>query len=418
MKLNKTILLIVSGSIAAYKTPELCRLFKKQGVEIIPILTKGGAEFITPLTLASICEHKCYQDLFNLTDEAEMGHIHLARTPDAILIAPASANFMAHIAHGMATDLATSVILATNRPVFIAPAMNPFMYENMATQENINILQKRGFHMIAPESGFMACGEEGMGRMANLNMIHQTLCDYFAHHVAQQSGQKKPLTGKTAIITAGGTAEPIDPVRVITNRSTGIQGFAIADSLAKYGASVTLIYGNVTQDPQMLHPDIVKIHAPTADAMHQQVEENLPADIFISAAAVSDWKVKDYQTQKIKKQYSATNDNLYQLTLIANPDILKEISSLKNANRPKLIVGFAAETDNLQDYATQKFIKKNCDMMLANQVGNDTGFGVNNNQIYFLEKDSQENIISEQWTSMSKEKIAETLCQKIIKFFA
>ena len=409
MTLNKTILLIISGSIAAYKTLELCRLLKKQGARVIPILTKGGSQFITPLTVSALCGEKCYMDLFSLTDEAEMGHIRLARTPDAIMVAPASANFIARITHGMADDLASSVILASDKPIFIAPAMNPFMYENQATQANISHLQKRGINIITPESGDTACGEVGIGRMAEIEVIYQQLEEYFAN-------QSYQLSGKKIIITAGGTSEPIDPVRIITNRSTGKQGFAIAKQLSEAGASVTLIYGNVTQDANRLPDNIKKIHAETADAMLQQVEQALPADIFISAAAVSDWKVRDAHQQKIKKNDDDKGGATYQLNLIETVDILKHIAHHQTM-RPSLVIGFAAETENLTQYAEAKFIAKNCDMMIANQVGAKTGFGETENAIYFLQKESDNAITTEQWQSLSKADIAKRLCEKIIEFF-
>ena len=419
MTLNKTILLIISGSIAAYKSAELCRLLKKQGAQVIPILTKGGSQFITPLTLSALCGEKCYMDLFSLTDEAQMGHIRLARTPDAIMVAPASANFIARINHGMADDLASSVILASNKPIFIAPAMNPFMYENQATQDNISNLQKRGVHIITPDAGDTACGETGIGRMAEIEVIYQQLEQYFANQRHSSiSALAGALAGKKITITAGGTSEPIDPVRIITNRSTGMQGFLIAKKLNEAGASVTLIYGNVTQDIDALPENIKKIHAETADAMLQQVEESLPCDIFIAAAAVSDWKMQDYSHEKIKKQKNddASDAATHQITLTETVDILKYIAH-HTTMRPALVIGFAAETENLQQYAETKFLAKNCDMMLANQVGADTGFGNSENAIYFLQKDDDNHIKTEQWQRLNKANIAEQLCQKIIGFF-
>ncbi|MCH9852251.1 MAG: bifunctional phosphopantothenoylcysteine decarboxylase/phosphopantothenate--cysteine ligase CoaBC [Alphaproteobacteria bacterium] len=420
MTLNKTILLIISGSIAAYKSAELCRLLKKQGARVIPILTKGGSQFITPLTISALCEEKCYMDLFSLTDEAQMGHIRLARTPDAIVVAPASANFIARINHGMADDLASSVILASNKPIFIAPAMNPFMYENQATQDNISNLQKRGVQLITPDAGDTACGETGIGRMAEIEMIYQQLEQYFAKQSHSSIGALSgALAGKKVTITAGGTSEPIDPVRIITNRSTGMQGFLIAKILNEAGASVTLIYGNVTQKIGALPDNITKIHAETADDMLQQVEQSLPCDIFISAAAVSDWKMQDYSHEKIKKQKTGDTAT-HQITLTETVDILKHIAH-HTTMRPALVVGFAAETENLKQHSQAKFLAKNCDMMIANQVGADTGFGNSDNAIYFLQKDGGNNanngIKTEQWQKLNKAQIAEQLRQKIIGFF-
>jgi phosphopantothenoylcysteine decarboxylase / phosphopantothenate---cysteine ligase len=392
---NKTILLIITGSIAAYKAPELIRLLVKDGARVIPVLTKGGAQFVTPLTLQTLAEEKSYSELFSLTDEAEMGHIKLSRISDLVVIAPASADFMAKMAHGLADDLASTLLLANTKPVLCAPAMNPQMWAAAATQDNFKTLQKRGIQFIGPVAGDVACHEDGVGRMAEPADIFSAIKMQFTNNGA--------LKGKRVIITAGPTVEAIDPVRFISNHSSGKQGFAIADALARAGADVTLIHGpTATALPRGIQKTV---SIQSADDMHKAVEAALPADIAICAAAVADWRVKQ-SAQKIKKGVT-----LPILELEENTDILAALSAHKK--RPALVIGFAAETENLEEQASAKLARKKCDWLLANDVSQDI-FGSDTNQIMFLSSGQK----PEQWAKLSKTDVAEKLTQKIITFFS
>jgi phosphopantothenoylcysteine decarboxylase/phosphopantothenate--cysteine ligase len=396
MLTGKKILLIISGGIAAYKSLELIRGLKKSGASVRCIMTQGGQQFVTPLSVAALTEEPVYTDLFSLKDETEMGHIRLSREADLILVAPASANIMAQMAHGLAEDLASTTLLATNRPVIIAPAMNPMMWQHQATQDNIQTLKSRGIEMIGPAEGDMACGETGTGRMSEPDTILMAITNYFHGN--------KPLAGLNALVTSGPTYEPIDPVRFIGNRSSGKQGHAIAAALAQAGAAVTLVTGPVN----LGDPDGVQtIHINTAQEMLNVCESSLPVDITICAAAVSDWRAKIPADQKIKKDDSKAPPAM---ELTENPDILKTISTHKN--RPQLVIGFAAETENLIENAKIKLTKKSCDWILANNVKENDIFGKEDNHVTLVTKDH-----TDEWPRSDKETIARDIVQKIVQYF-
>ncbi len=404
MLTGKNILLIISGGIAAYKVLEVIRRLRDQGASIRAILTKGGAEFVTPLSVAALTENKVYQDLFSLTDEAEMGHIRLSREADLVLVAPASADILAKMAAGMANDLATTALLATNKPVLVAPTMNVEMWNNSATQANIATLESRGILRIGPAGGDLACGETGTGRLAEPAEIIAAIQDFFA----RQDGSK-PLAGKKAVVTSGPTHEPIDPVRYIANRSSGKQGHAIAAELARAGADVTLVSGPVNL-PDPVGVNVVRVE--TARDMLASVQAHLPADIAIFAAAVADWRVKDQAGQKIKK----TGDGaLPVLQFAENPDILATISQA-GPLRPALVVGFAAETENVVDHARAKRARKGCDWILANNVAPDTGtFGGDENEIHLIAGNETQS--DEVWPRQSKVAVARSLAARIVQHF-
>lgn len=392
---DKSVLLVITGGIAAYKSLELIRLLRKDGAKVRAILTKGGAEFVTPLSVSALCENPVYEDLFSLKDEAEMGHIRLTREADLIIVAPATADFMAKMAHGLANDLASTTLLATDdeTPILIAPAMNHRMWGNKATQANVATLKKRGLTMIGPDIGDMACGEHGPGRMSEPQAILEAAREFFFN---------KPLAGYNILVTSGPTYEPIDPVRFIGNRSSGKQGHAIAAALRKAGAEVTLVSGPVNiPDPA----GVKTIHIETAAEMLAACEAALPAtDIAICAAAVSDWGPENAASQKIKKSPGAAAPTL---SLKENPDILKTISNHKS--RPALVVGFAAETENLIANATKKLNTKGCDWILANNVA-ENAFGGDKNHVFWLSHAGQED-----WGTQSKAALAEALVAKIIQ---
>ncbi len=390
---DKRILLIISGGIAAYKSLELIRLIRKAGGHVRCILTAGGQRFITPLSVASLSGDQCYTDLWSLKDEAEMGHIRLSREADLVVVAPASADFIARIAHGHADDLASTAILATDKPVMIAPAMNVRMWENAATQDNIRLLEQRGIHRIGPDDGDMACGECGAGRMVEAEDILKSITDFFI--------TGKPLAGLSALVTSGPTYEPLDPVRFIGNRSSGKQGHAIAAALAERGANVTLVTGPVNlPDPV----GVKVIHVETAQQMLDSCTSALPADIAICAAAVSDWASAEPRTQKIKKNGKSIPPDL---KLKENPDILATISR-PGPRRPKLVIGFAAETENLLEAAKEKCRTKGCDWIIANDVAAHEVFGADQNRVFFLNSET-----AEEWPEMSKKDVAEMLCNQI-----
>lgn len=393
---GKKILLIISGGIAAYKAPELIRELKKSGASVRCIITNGGKQFITPLSVAALTEENVYDDLWSLKDETEMGHIRLSREADLVLVAPASANLIAQMTHGLAEDLASTTLLATNRPVMICPAMNPMMWNHQATQDNIVTLKTRGIQIIDPAAGDMACGETGVGRLPEPQDILNQVILFFQNN--------KPLAGLKSLVTSGPTYEAIDPVRFIGNRSSGKQGHAIAQSLSDMGASVTLISGPVNiPDPK----GVQTIHVESAQEMLDACENTLPADIAICAAAVSDWCVDTYAENKIKKGKGKTPPAL---NLVETPDILKTISTHKK--RPQLVIGFAAETQNLIDNAKNKLSTKSCDWIVANSVAEGQTFGADENQVYLV----KHNDISE-WPKADKKAIANDLVQEIIEFF-
>ena len=394
MALPRSVLLIITGSVAAYKSLELIRLLKARGVAVTSILSKGGAKFITPLAVSSLTGTKTYDDLFSLTDEVEMGHIELSRVADVILVAPASANIIAKIAAGLADDLATTALLATNKPVIIAPAMNHKMWHHAATQRNLAQLKKDGVRVIEPTEGDMACGEFGMGRLAEPADIIKALEQF-------RSGA---LSGKRAIVTSGPTQEAIDPVRYIGNRSSGKQGHAIAEALAGAGADVTLIHGPVLLPTPH---GVTAIEAHHADAMLAAVEAALPADIFVGAAAVADWRPATTASQKLKKQ-----NMLDTLTLEFVPtlDVLGSVAQHKN--RPTLVIGFAAETDQVAVNARAKRLRKQCDWLLANDVSTAV-FGADENEVLVISAEGEET-----WPRQSKTDIAAKLVEKIVHHFS
>ena len=395
--LNKRILLIVGGGIAAYKTPELVRQLVKEGADVQCLLSKSGSEFVTALTLASVSGNKVYQNLFDLTDETEMGHIQLSRHADLVLVAPATANLMAKMAQGFANDLASTALLATDKPVMIAPAMNVRMWLHDATQRNLETLKNDGITIINPNEGDMACGETGPGRMAEPVEIMEA--------VAEALMPKGPLKGLKALITAGPTHEPIDPVRYIANRSSGKQGYAIAEAIAGLGAETLLVSGPVNlPDPEGVR--IIRVE--TALEMAAACEEALPSQIAIMTAAVADWRTTESAQEKIKKNIDNSPPSL---ELTENPDILAGL--VAHTLRPDLIVGFAAETEQVMDHARAKFTRKGCDWLMANNVSPDTGvMGGDFNTIHFLTQISEES-----WELLSKQDVALRLADKIADYF-
>jgi len=395
MKNKLKILLIISGGISAYKCLDLIRLMKRDGNKVTTILTNGGAKFVTPLSITAISNEKVYQDMFSLKDETEMGHISLSRENDIIVVAPASANLISRTANGMANDLASTVLLASNKPVIFAPAMNTHMWNNPATQRNIKILMKDKINIIGPEPGDLACGEEGIGRMSEPNDIYKYLFSILKI--------KKKRNNIKALVTAGPTYEPIDPVRFIGNRSSGKQGIAIANELDTLGLNVTLVTGPTHQE---ISSNVNTIRVNTASEMFQACKETLPVDVAICAAAVSDWTIKSPSKIKLKK-----NNNLNpELGLSVTPDILDSISNAGN-KRPKLVIGFAAETDNMIENAKKKLCEKNCDWIVANNIlDNPNIFGGDENTVNLISKSN-----TEEWAKSSKNNIAKLLSKKILK---
>lgn len=390
---NKRILLIVSGGIAAVKVPDLIRRLRDRGAHVRCILTESGAQFVTPMSLAALSGDKVFQELFSLTDESDMGHIRLSREADVVLVAPATANIMAKMTYGLADDLATTALLATDKPVMIAPSMNVMMWNNAATQSNLVTLQDRGIGVIGPGAGDLACGEVGDGRLAEVADIIAALEDFFSSQVEQG-----PLSGKTALVTSGPTHEPIDPVRFIANRSSGKQGHAIASALAQLGAAVTLVSGPTQQpDPE----GVTTIKVETAAQMLAACQEALPADIAVCAAAVADWRVSDQSNQKRKKDSGETPT----LSLAENPDILATVSKDEEP-RPDLVIGFAAETEDVLTHAMAKRDRKACDWIVANDVS--AGFGGDTNTVHLV---TEEGVDS--WPEMTKREVAHRLAQRI-----
>lgn len=400
MALPRSVLLIVTGSVASYKALELIRLMRAEQIKVTTILTKGGAQFITPLAISSLTGTKTYDDLFSLSDELDMGHIQLSRVADVVLVAPASADILAKMASGIADDLATTALLATNKPVMVAPAMNHKMWEHAATKRNIARLVTDGIHLIHPTEGDMACGEYGVGRMAEPAAIMDALAALHKTPLSKQS-----LKGKRAVVTSGPTVEAIDPVRYLGNRSSGKQGHAIAAALAEAGAEVTLVSGSVN----LPVPKGVKIiNTVNAEQMLAAVEKSLPADIFIGAAAVADWRLAKPAEQKLKKK---TSDAKLTLEFVPTVDILANVAASKQ--RPTLVIGFAAETEKLLEHARAKRLKKGCDWLIANEVAAGRVFGADDNSVTLITESSEE-----AWPLSSKHDIATKLVQKIGDYFA
>lgn len=388
----RRVLLVISGGIAAYKSLDLIRRLREAGADVRCILTSGGAQFVTALSVAALSENRVHTDLFSLTEEQEMGHIRLARDCDLVLVAPASANLIAKAAHGLADDLASTVLLATDKPIMMSPAMNPVMWQNKATQDNVALLKKRGIHILPPASGDMACGETGAGRLPEVSDIVKAVTAFFLNDA--------PLKGLKALVTSGPTQEPLDPVRYLGNRSSGKQGHAIAQALALAGAEVTLISGPVSEpDPKF----VKTIRVGTAQEMLEASLKALPADIAVCAAAVADYRPEKASTGKIKKSGAEG----LTVKLVQNPDILHTLAHHKK--RPKLVVGFAAETDPDLAKAEQKMARKNCDWLVLNDVSNGKVFGQGRNAVTLLRrKDTKES-----WPEMDKRDIARQLVEEI-----
>ncbi len=392
---DKRILLIIGGGIAAYKSLELIRLITKAGGHVTPVLTAAGAEFVTPLSVAGLAGTKAYTNLFDLTDEAEMGHIQLSRSADLVVVAPATADLMAKMATGQADDLASTLLLATDTPVMIAPAMNVRMWVHPATQRNLHTLQADGISVVGPNDGDMACGEFGPGRMAEPDEIFG--------EIAMRLPSSGPLSGRRILLTAGPTHEPIDPVRYIANRSSGLQGIAIAEALRDLGAEVVMICGPVAQ-PMPHGVRVVQVE--TATEMMSAARTALPADCGIFAAAVADWRVSSAADQKMKKDGSG---NIPPLSLTENPDILKSISEMPAGKRPALVIGFAAETEEVVGNAMTKRERKGCDWIVANDVSPETGvMGGLENAVTLITEEG-----AEPWERASKVHVARRLALKI-----
>ena len=397
MNQGKRVLLIVAGGIAAYKSLELIRLLRARDISVRCVLTPAGARFVTPLSLGSLSEDKVYEDLFELTGESEMGHIEFSRDADLLVVAPATADILAKMRAGIADDLATTTLLATDKPVMVAPAMNVRMWEHAATRENMAVLRERGILEIGPDEGDMACGEYGFGRMSEPTAIAEAIEFFF------QTSDR--LKGRRAIVTSGPTVEAIDPVRYIANRSSGRQGHAIARALAAEGAETVLVTGPTTlPDPA----NMTVVHVNSADEMLKATQDALPADIVVCAAAVADWRVDRQADRKIKK-----NGNIPDLKLVENPDILATLSSA-SPERARLVVGFAAETGDVVDQAAAKRAKKGCDWIVANDVSPETGtFGGGDNTVHVIDDAGVED-----WPTMSKEQVGARLAARIADHLA
>ncbi len=389
---GKHILLIIGGGIAAFKCLDLIRRLREQGAVVTPVLTKAAEEFVTPLSVSALAGTKVYRDLFDLTDEAEMGHIQLSRVADLVVVAPATADLMAKMAQGHANDLASTLLLATDTPVMIAPAMNVRMWEHPATQRNAAALFADGVKSVGPNVGDMACGEHGPGRMAEPDEIIAAIAKELT---------PGPLRGRRVLVTSGPTHEPIDPVRYIANRSSGAQGAALAHALQARGADVVFVTGPATVPPPQ-GVDVVAVE--TAREMHAAVKAALPVDAAIFAAAVADWRVEGARAQKLKK----SKDGLPTLRFAENPDILRDIAGME-VNRPPLVIGFAAETEDVEAHATAKRQRKGCDWIVANDVSPDTGImGGTDNAVILIDEAG-----AEHWPRMSKADVSARLADRI-----
>jgi phosphopantothenoylcysteine decarboxylase/phosphopantothenate--cysteine ligase len=401
MLTNKRILLIIGGGIAAYKSLELIRRLKDEGASVRVVLTRAGAEFVTPLSVASLSGEKVMSELFDLTDETEIGHIQLSRQADLLVVAPATADLLAKMAHGHANDLATTALLATDKGVLVAPSMNVRMWQHAATQRNVAQLRADGVLFAGPDEGAMACGEFGPGRMAEVPAIMDAI------KLALSGSAARPLSGKHVLVTAGPTREPIDPVRFISNHSSGKQGYAIAAAAAAAGARVTLVSGPVELPVPF---GVMRVQVETATEMLKACEAALPADLAIFAAAVADWRVKNVGGEKLKKQ--AWSDGL-KLDFTENPDILKTIS-VRTKLRPSLCVGFAAETANVIENAKAKLAAKSCDLIVANDVSATAGvFGGAQNTVSLVTAKGVE-----AWPRMDKADVARKLVARLAEMLS
>ena len=408
---GRRVLLVVSGGIAAYKALELIRLLVTRGCAVSCVLTRSGAQFVTPLSIQALTGEAVHADLFSLTEESEMGHIALSRSADLIVVCPASADILARMAAGLADDLATTLLLATDTAVLAAPAMNVRMWEHPATVANLALLRRRGLHLVGPDEGVMACNEFGPGRLAEPAAILAAITALLdgAEAAPLPAAGPSPLAGRHALVTAGPTHEPIDPVRYLANRSSGKQGYAIAAALAARGARVTLVSGPVRLDTPA---GVVRVMVNTAEQMHAACLAALPADVAVLVAAVGDWRVQQVSPGKLKKQPGSPPPVL---ALTANPDILAELSHA-GPSRPELVVGFAAETDDLILHASAKRLRKGCDWMLANDVGLPPGsagnaggvMGGDENEVHLLTDEG-----TEDWPRLGKQAVADRLADRI-----
>ncbi|WP_299402145.1 bifunctional phosphopantothenoylcysteine decarboxylase/phosphopantothenate--cysteine ligase CoaBC [uncultured Roseobacter sp.] len=394
MLTGKHILLIIGGGIAAFKSLDLIRRLRERGATVTPVLTKAGEEFVTPLSVSALAGRKVYRDLFDLTDEAEMGHIQLSRVADLVVVAPATADLMAKMTSGAANDLASTLLLATDTPVLIAPAMNVRMWQHPATQRNLTVLKADGIIVVGPNDGDMACGEFGPGRMAEPLEIVAAIQAHLA---------AGPLAGKRILVTSGPTHEPIDPVRYIANRSSGAQGTAIARALSASGATVIFVTGPADVPP----PEGVEVlRVQTAQEMLDTVMGALPVDAGVFTAAVADWRVAEASDRKLKK----TKDGLPSLEFAENPDILQQVAQMKEG-RPELVVGFAAETNDVIENATAKRQRKGCDWIVANDVSTASGvMGGTDNTVVVIDSKGAEN-----WPKMAKAEVARRLAARITR---
>ncbi|HYZ26265.1 MAG TPA: bifunctional phosphopantothenoylcysteine decarboxylase/phosphopantothenate--cysteine ligase CoaBC [Geminicoccaceae bacterium] len=398
MQQTSRILLIIAGGIAAYKSLEVIRRLREQGIGVRCILTAAGAEFVTPLAVASLSGERVFTDLFSLSDEAEMGHIQLSREADLVVVAPATADLIAKMAHGLADDLASTALLATDKPVLIAPAMNPMMWDHSATRRNVAQVQVDGIRLVGPNPGDMACGETGIGRMAEPEQILAAIQELLAPAAAV-------LRGRTALVTSGPTFEAIDPVRFIANRSSGKQGHAIAAALARAGADVTLVSGPVHEDDPA---GVRVVRVESAREMLEACLAALPVDVSICAAAVADWRVAEIRTGKIKKEPGRSPPTLI---LAENPDILQALSRAEQ--RPRLVIGFAAETEDLVKNARRKLAAKGCDWIVANDVSMAQGtFGGAFNTVQLIRSDAE----TEVWPRLAKVEVAARLVARIAAY--
>ena len=391
---DKTVLLIIGGGIAAYKCHELIRLLKTRGARVRVIMTRAAEEFVTPLSLASLSGEKVHTALFSLTDEIEMGHIELSRAADLLVVAPATADLMAKMANGHASDLASTALLATDKPVLLAPAMNVRMWNHAATQRNAAALKRDGIAFVGPNDGEMACGEFGPGRMAEPAEIVAAIAALLQPKVL-------PLAGRKVLITAGPTREPIDPVRFLSNHSSGKQGYAIAEAAVALGAETIIVSGPVTLP---IPPGVQMMPIETARDMLKLCEDEMPADIAIFAAAVADWRVEKAAGEKMKKGSGGPP----RLTLAENPDILRTIATRKTG-RPAIVVGFAAETEHVIQHATEKLGRKGCDVIVANDVSPESGvFGGDRNKVHLVTSNGVES-----WPEMTKREVAQRLMERL-----
>ena len=392
MLASKRILLIIGGGIAAYKSLDLIRRLKERGAAVTPVLTRAAEEFVTPLSVSALAGEKVYRDLFDLTDEAEMGHIQLSRSADLIVVAPATADLMGKMAGGLANDLASTLLMATDTPVLCAPAMNVRMWDHPATRRNHEQLLADSVSFVGPNEGDMACGEYGPGRMSEPLEIVAAIENAF---------EAGPLAGKRILVTSGPTHEPIDPVRYIANRSSGAQGTAVARALATMGAEVVFVTGPADVPP----PEGVQVvRVQTAQQMSDAVDEALPVDAGVFAAAVADWRIAGASDRKLKK----SRDGVPALEFAENPDILKRVANMET-DRPGLVVGFAAETDNVIEHATAKRKRKGCDWIVANDVSPATGImGGSENAVILISDDG-----ADEWPRMGKDAVAKRLAEKI-----